>query len=107
MERVLAEETADRVAYVILHKEDEDRNGQNQEQGNLAEICSDLIADLRSLQIEFCPVTELGLADVGDEKACFCYEDEEEETLPVILLEEGNDLFLVARENDTCKECGS
>ena len=56
MERVLAEETADRVAYVILHKEDEDRNGQDQEQRKLAEVSCDLIADLGSLQIEFRPL---------------------------------------------------
>ena len=59
MERILAEETADGIAYVILHEEDVDRNGQDQEQGNLAEVSCELIADLRSLEIEFCPVTEL------------------------------------------------
>ena len=42
MERILAEETADGVAYVILHEEDEDRNGQDQEQRKLAEPMSDI-----------------------------------------------------------------
>lgn len=107
MERVLAEETAYRVANVILHKEDVDRNWQDQEQRNLAEVSSELIADLWSLKIEFRPVTELGLTDIGDREAYFGNDYEDKETLPVILLEEGNDLFLVVRENKTCEERGS
>ena len=107
MERILAEETADGVAYVILHEEDEDRNGQDQEQRKLAEVSCDLIADLGSLQIEFRPVAELRLADVGYSEADFSNDDEDKETLPVVFLEEVDDLFLVVRENKTCQECGS
>ena len=92
---------------MILHEEDEYRNSEDKEQRHLAEICGDLIADLRSFSVEFCPVTELCLAKIGECEADFCDDNKDKEALPVVFLEESDDLLFEVCENKAREECGS
>ena len=63
VERIFAEETRYRIAYVVFHHEDDDRKTEEQEQRHLAEICLDLLFDAGTLAHPFSPVLELHLAE--------------------------------------------
>lgn len=106
MERIFAEEAAYGVGYMIFHHEDDDREAEDQEKRNLAEVGLEFLDHACAVAVVFRPVAELHLAERG--KLVEDHGDYEKhvELEHISLLEEARDLFLVVRENKSCKECG-
>ena len=105
MERILAEESGNRIVYVVLHHEDEDSKYKDKEQRDLAEVSDDLLIKFITVAVPLCPITEVALSERRKLVAEHRDGQKDMELECVRLLEERDDLLFVVRENKTRKEC--